>query len=83
MLSVWPWLQNKGIGRQLMGAAEEVARQKGIGTIVMHVISVRSELISWYERLGYKRTGKTFPFDDFRFGIPKTPFVFEELKKNI
>jgi hypothetical protein len=37
------------------------------------VISIRDELIAWYERRGYHRTGqyKPFPYGDERFGIPK------------
>ena len=39
----------------------------------MTVISIRDELIAWYERRGYRRTGKykPFPYGDARFGIPK------------
>lgn len=83
MLSVWPHLQNQGIGRRLIEAAENWARERGILRIYMHVISVRNELIAWYERLGYRRTGKTLPFDDFRFGVPRIDFVFEVLKKDL
>ena len=39
----------------------------------MSVIDARNELIAWYERRGYRRTGeyKPFPYGDPRFGIPK------------
>ena len=39
----------------------------------MTVISVRDELIAWYERRGYRRTGELspFPYGDERFGIPQ------------
>jgi hypothetical protein len=39
----------------------------------MTVISVREELIAWYERRGYRRTGRTtpFPYGDERFGLPQ------------
>ncbi len=38
----------------------------------MTVIQLRDRLIAWYERRGYRRTGKTlpFPYGDDRFGIP-------------
>ena len=38
----------------------------------MTVIRQREELIAYYERRGYARTGKErpFPLDDPRFGIP-------------
>jgi len=37
------------------------------------VIRQRDELIAWYERRGYRRTGRTepFPYGDERAGIPK------------
>ena len=39
----------------------------------MTVIDVREELIAWYERRGYRRTGlkKPFPYGDARFGLPR------------
>jgi hypothetical protein len=38
----------------------------------MTVIAQRAELIAWYERRGYVRTGETrpFPYGDERFGRP-------------
>ena len=39
----------------------------------MTVIGQRDDLIAWYERCGYARTGARdpFPYDNLRFGIPK------------
>ena len=83
MLTVAPSLQNAGIGKRLLGAAENYAREHGLGAIVMNVISIRYELISWYERHGYTKTGdiKPFPSADPRFGIPQQPLEFAVLKK--
>jgi len=64
MLSVSPRLQGGGIGKKLLRASEEFARQAGIGIIYMTVISVRSELINWYKRHGYEDTGKRKPFHE-------------------
>jgi hypothetical protein len=38
----------------------------------MTVISLRSSLIAWYERRGYRRTGESepFPYGDERVGVP-------------
>jgi hypothetical protein len=38
----------------------------------MTVIAQRTELIAWYERRGYRATGKTqpFPYEDDRVGVP-------------
>lgn len=64
MLAVNPPLQGGGIGKQLLEAAEQAAKQNwGVNKSVMSVISCRSELIAFYERRGYRRTGvsKSFP----------------------
>lgn len=62
MLSVSPTAQAKGIGKQLLKEAEEYARKQNCSTIFMTVISIRQELITWYERHGYSKTGETLPF---------------------
>jgi hypothetical protein len=38
------------------------AKKWGCKLIYMTVISVRTELIAWYERHGYVNTNKTKPF---------------------
>lgn len=40
-----------------MAAAEKVGLENGCTTAAIHVISVRKELVAWYERRGYKSTG--------------------------
>lgn len=74
MFSVRPNLQGGGVGRAMLTEAERIAREEwGCGEMQMTVISIRDELIAWYERRGYRRTGryKPFPYGDERFGIPK------------
>ena len=74
MLSVEPGLQGGGLGRTLVREAERVSRERfGAHRMEMTVIVQRAELIGWYERLGYLRTGETrpFPATDPRFGLPK------------
>lgn len=84
MLSVSPLIQGKGIGKQLMAAAEIFAREQACDSIFMKVISIRHELIAWYERQGYSKSGKTEPFPvDNRFGIPTQPLEFIILEKTI
>jgi ribosomal protein S18 acetylase RimI-like enzyme len=84
MLSVKPDIQGGGIGKKLLQAAEDHARRKGCNSIVMTVISLRSELIAWYERNGYQDTGERKPFpDDEKFGKPVQPLTFVVLKKQI
>src|ERR1700740_1386733 len=77
MLCVSPLIQAKGIGKLLMTSAESYAKDKGCGSVFMKVISVRYELIAWYERQNYVRTGNTDPFPvDDQFGIPVRPLEF-------
>ncbi|MFS0736463.1 GNAT family N-acetyltransferase [Sphingomonas sp. 1P06PA] len=63
MLTVDPVRQAAGLGRQLIAAAEaEAVRRFGASRIEMTVISRRSELLAYYERRGYARTGEIRPF---------------------
>jgi ribosomal protein S18 acetylase RimI-like enzyme len=74
MFSVRPGQQGQGLGREILAEAERVARDDWGGqTMVMSVITQRSELIAWYERRGFHRTGekRPFPYGDIRAGIPK------------
>src|SRR5665213_1666485 len=77
MLSVLPDEQAKGIGKKLLSEAEKYATDKQCSLIEITVISVRDELIVWYEKQGYVRTGDTKPFPtDNKFGIPRMPLRF-------
>lgn len=74
MFAVRPGHQGGGLGRQVLAAAEEHAREVlGVSGLEMTVIAQRPELIAWYERRGYARTGQTrpFPHGDVRFGVPR------------
>jgi ribosomal protein S18 acetylase RimI-like enzyme len=85
MLTVQPHLQGKGIGKELLQAAEAEARKQNCSRIFMTVISVRTELIAWYIRHGYSDTGKRKPFDftDPRFGFHKQKLEFVVLEKKL
>ena len=82
MLTVDPVLQAKGLGKKILAKAEEWARENRSEKIEMTVITLREELINWYERFGYNKTGEKKPFpDDPRFGIPKQPLEYLVLQK--
>ena len=85
MLTVSPELQNSGIGKKLMQEAEIHASKLGLSKIVMTVISVREELISWYKRNGYQDTGarEPFPASDVYDNISNKPLEFMVLEKRI
>ena len=75
MLVVRPGEQDQGTGRAILAAAEDLARAVGARRMEMTVISIRLELIAWYERRGYRKTGETrpFPYDIPKFGEPQVP----------
>lgn len=85
MFSVRPTQQGGGIGKIVIAEAERIVREDwGIPTMRMTVIDIRDELIAFYERRGYRRTGikKPFPYGDERFGLPKRDDLrFEVLEK--
>lgn len=87
MFAVDPSLQTAGLGKQLLAEAERVARKVwGCRVMEMTVIVQRDELIAWYERRGYRRTGayKPFPYGDERFGVPRRDDLrFEILRKDL
>ncbi|MBD2723891.1 GNAT family N-acetyltransferase [Hymenobacter armeniacus] len=82
MLAVEPQGQARGVGKFLIRAAEDYGRQHSCTVSKMTVISVRAELIAYYERQGYRQTGATEPFPtDPRFGIPRQPLTLLVLEK--
>jgi ribosomal protein S18 acetylase RimI-like enzyme len=87
MFAVSPGLQGAGLGKVIIAEAERLARDTwGATEMHMTVISVREDLIAWYERRGYRRTGRTtpFPYGDERFGIPqRDDLAFELLVKEL
>jgi ribosomal protein S18 acetylase RimI-like enzyme len=84
MFSVSPLLQGKGVGRNLLIAAEEYAKQLNCNILTMTVISTRQELIEWYERRGFKATGEIQPFHhDVKYGIPRQPIELIVMEKSI
>ena len=84
MFSVSPTSQGNGIGKKLLAAADDHALRNGCGSIFMTVITVRKELIEWYERHGYQKTGRILPFPvDERYGIPTQTLEMIVLEKHL
>lgn len=84
MLTVSPLLQANGLGRQLLHAAEDYARSINYHTITMTVITTRTELLNWYERRGYQKTGEVIPLIiTKKFGILKQPIDMFRLEKAV
>ncbi len=87
MFAVRPKLQGAGLGKLIIAEAERVAAQEwGVSEMHMTVISAREELIAWYVRRGYARTGEMspFPYGQERFGLPtRDDLEFELLTKRL
>ncbi len=87
MFAVSPALQGAGLGKVVIAEAERLARDAwGLPSMRMTVIDVRDELIAFYERRGYRRTGihKPFPYGDARYGLPQRDDLrFEVLEKTL
>lgn len=74
MLTVSPELQNRGLGRQLLIAAEKFAEtQWQCSEMEMQVIEGRDSLVDWYLRCGYQLMPekRPFPYGNPRMGLPK------------
>jgi ribosomal protein S18 acetylase RimI-like enzyme len=85
MFSVEPSLQGGGVGKAVLAEAERIARDDWrLPAMRMTVIDIRDELIDFYTRRGYVRTGikKPFPYGDARYGKPlREDLRFEVLEK--
>ncbi len=84
--SIHPDLQGKGYGKYVLKQAETYAKKKlGVKKYIMFVVSQRTELIAFYERRGYSRTGRieAYPLH-LGIGVPKVSgLTIEYLEKII
>lgn len=84
LLSVLPTHQGAGTGKQLLSAADDYARRHQCTAIQITVITARPELLAWYERHGFHRTGELQPFHaGEKFGIQKQTLELAVLEKPI
>jgi ribosomal protein S18 acetylase RimI-like enzyme len=74
MFAVRPEAQGQGVGKILLAEAERQAFHVWRRPVLqMTVISLRQDLIAWYQRRGYRLTDEflPFPYGEPRFGLPK------------
>lgn len=84
LLTVSPDVQAQGIGRKLLQASEEHAKAQQLTSIILKVVSIRKELIEWYERNGYILTGEKEPFHaEAKFGTPVQPLELAYMEKQL
>lgn len=84
MLTVEPTLQTQGLGKKILEHVEAIAKNLGCKRIRFTVIPTRTELVAFYERRGYRATGKfeAFPETDPKFGLPKVSgLILKEFEK--
>ena len=63
MFAIDPGIHGGGIGKTLIAEAERRVQELwGANQMVMTVINLRTALIEWYQRRGYRLTGATLPF---------------------
>lgn len=83
--AVHPDYQGQGLGKRLLSKAEGFARDTlQVSTLIMAVVSQRTELIEYYERRGYKRTGEVLDYPvHLNVGTPKfNDLTIEYLEKD-
>jgi ribosomal protein S18 acetylase RimI-like enzyme len=87
MFAIRPARQAAGLGRAMLTEAETYVRQNwGVGELEMQVIGQRGDLIAWYERRGYTRTGqrRPFPYEILEPGqATRDDLYFEVLAKHL
>ncbi|WP_406565198.1 GNAT family N-acetyltransferase [Acinetobacter guillouiae] len=83
-------LQNQGIGKYVLDFAEQYVHEKVLSNhcyfthFVMWVLSVRHELIAYYQRRGYVQTGvvEDYPLSA-NVGIPVVDLHLIEMRKSV
>jgi predicted N-acetyltransferase YhbS len=84
MIAVKPTLQNQGIGKQIIQAAEAHAHHAWqVQVYCMTVVTARDTLIAFYNRLGYQRTGlvRPFPYESDLWQVKVNGLQFEYFEK--
>jgi ribosomal protein S18 acetylase RimI-like enzyme len=65
MLAVDRRVKSRGLASALVDAVEKRAVATNVDKVVMDVLDCRVELLDWYERMGYVRTGERRDAQDF------------------
>lgn len=79
LISMWtaPTHRQQGVGRLLVDEVSKWARGRGAHFLLLMVVGNNDSAIRFYERLGFKRTGRTQPY-------PNDPALIEyEMSRQI
>jgi N-acetylglutamate synthase-like GNAT family acetyltransferase len=80
LLAIDPTLQRSGLGKKMVVVGEEhLTREFGVEKIGLNALQTRKELLKWYEKQGYVRTGAVtvLPIDRARPGAQEEVFLVE------
>lgn len=86
MLSVDQRHQQGGVGRQVLAYAEDYCQRSwGVKKMGLNALSTRQQLIGWYMRRGYRKTGEQSPFPVEKFKELDLPddLCFVEFEKEL
>lgn len=82
-----PQFQNQGVGKHVLDFAETYAQNLNVADLthfVMWVLSVRHELINYYERRGYVQSGVVDDYPmDANVGQPIVDLHLVEMRKSV
>lgn len=67
LLAVNPKLQARGVGKILLDQVSAKAQQKNLKKVRLTIINLRTDFFSYYERKGFKFTGKEEVFPKLEF----------------
>lgn len=71
-LCVYPTFQSHGLGKGLLDATEIIAREAGCSKLCVQIVTMRKELINWFEKIDFKFVGELAPLTADT-GTPKIP----------
>lgn len=85
MFAIDPDAQGAGLGKTIMARCETAVVELWTARFLrLTVISLRDELIAWYERRGFRQTGRREPFPfDTASGALRRDFDLVELRKEL
>ena len=79
-IAVLPSFQGRGIGRRLLQYIYKIAADLSVSSISIKVINHKTDLVEFYQKLGYEIVGSSeYPFPD-RLSKPS---FFYDMKKNL
>jgi GNAT superfamily N-acetyltransferase len=79
LISMWvaPDARRRGVGRELVEAVADWARERGFGAIRLFITTGNETAAALYTRCGFKLTGRTIP-------LPRDPSVLEiEMRRDL